>query len=417
MLARIRAHRFARRATVIAVLTVAVLLTTARASAAPASAGVVLKSGDFVVGSLRDLYWLDRSDGLLKDLPGDDRFDIPAQVATGPSGEVYVVDNYYPVDDFTVAASVVQIDPATGANRLVATGGLGFVSGFASAADGTLYTADEFSTGQKIDRINPLTGARSTIASYGLIREPSGLAVEANGSILTTADVTSSGTGPRQIIRIRAGTFQQEVVSTGGSLVRPQNVAVGPDGTIFVIDAGGNFTPPRVLKVHPQTGAQSILLPTASPYLIGIVVDSTGTPFMTGSPLGGPMAVYRVDAVSGQLTPMHTPGTYISLGTIAIVRGVAVNCSPRPRVQVHTSNLGSGRLLVTLTTSGEGNTIRAVRSGASQNASLVGQPALNGAQAAIVVQRNGAGYVTLPITVTDACGEWSTFVGGGPSAF
>jgi hypothetical protein len=33
------------------------------------------------------------------------------------------------------------------------------------------------------------------------------------------------------------------------------------------------------------------------------------------------------------------------------------------------------------------------------------------------VRRTGPGPVTVKMTVTDACGAWPTFVGGGPSAF
>jgi hypothetical protein len=33
------------------------------------------------------------------------------------------------------------------------------------------------------------------------------------------------------------------------------------------------------------------------------------------------------------------------------------------------------------------------------------------------IKRVNDGAVTVPITVTDACGDWKTFVGGGPGAF
>jgi hypothetical protein len=33
------------------------------------------------------------------------------------------------------------------------------------------------------------------------------------------------------------------------------------------------------------------------------------------------------------------------------------------------------------------------------------------------VRRTAPGAVTVPFTVTDACGEWKTFVGGGAGAF
>ena len=39
------------------------------------------------------------------------------------------------------------------------------------------------------------------------------------------------------------------------------------------------------------------------------------------------------------------------------------------------------------------------------------------AEYSFTVRRSGSGAVTVPLTVTDGCGEWKTFVGGGAGAF
>ena len=45
-------------------------------------------------------------------------------------------------------------------------------------------------------------------------------------------------------------------------------------------------------------------------------------------------------------------------------------------------------------------------------------PVGNGTQPVVfIVRRIGAGSVTVPLRVTDTCGEWRTFVGGGNAAF
>jgi len=66
---------------------------------------------------------------------------------------------------------------------------------------------------------------------------------------------------------------------------------------------------------------------------------------------------------------------------------------------------------------GSPNAIRGIQYGALPNAVVEAAPTLTGADASFVLKRIGPGAVTLPFTVTDACGEWRTFVGGGPSAF
>jgi len=97
-----------------------------------------------------------------------------------------------------------------------------------------------------------------------------------------------------------------------------------------------------------------------------------------------------------------------------------------------TSVLGSGRLQVTITPgSNAGFAANAVKSIQFQQATLAvfevpGQQPSPGpftetypnatAQTTFVVRRTGAGSVLARFTVTDNCGTWPSFVGGGPSA-
>ena len=108
--------------------------------------------------------------------------------------------------------------------------------------------------------------------------------------------------------------------------------------------------------------------------------------------------------------------------------GATVVCSPRPPVVVRTAAIGSGRLQVTVTP-GLGP-LQALRFAAGANAliDIDGQTGRTGpftvslppgtAQATFIVRRATAGVATtVPFFVTDGCaGEWSTFVGGGPTA-
>ena len=104
-------------------------------------------------------------------------------------------------------------------------------------------------------------------------------------------------------------------------------------------------------------------------------------------------------------------------------------CAPRPPVRLLTRAIGGGRLGVTITATGTGNGLREIRVGAARNATveIAGSTGianfavpLPGAPASIqgTVTRTRAGEaVQIPLVVVDQCGEWPTFVGGGPNAF
>jgi len=109
----------------------------------------------------------------------------------------------------------------------------------------------------------------------------------------------------------------------------------------------------------------------------------------------------------------------------------ANTCSPRPPVQVTSAPDGAGHLRVTVTATGLGTPLSALHFGTATNAQIDAPGAPPGASGpfdvatpagatsyTFVVRRATAGQgVQVPFTVADACGNWPTFVGGGPSAF
>ena len=80
---------------------------------------------------------------------------------------------------------------------------------------------------------------------------------------------------------------------------------------------------------------------------------------------------------------------------------------------------GDGRLRVTVSATGNGNVIRQVQITRNVNGVLSpSTPATGTAQSVFFVARATPGAATtVALTVTDACGDWPTFVGGGPDAF
>jgi subtilisin family serine protease len=116
----------------------------------------------------------------------------------------------------------------------------------------------------------------------------------------------------------------------------------------------------------------------------------------------------------------------------AVPTAVPVSCSPRPQVAVQSVRTAAGTLRVTITATsptGGANRLQQVRFGSGSNAIIdVGTRAESTGEFAVsmpagtadysfTIRRTGAGPVTVPLTVTDGCGEWKTFVGGGANAF
>jgi hypothetical protein len=123
--------------------------------------------------------------------------------------------------------------------------------------------------------------------------------------------------------------------------------------------------------------------------------------------------------------------------TASFVQGVAC-ATPRPRVGVQTAQNGDGRLRVTIT-AGQGTLQRIQYGDPAQKPSVPTNASISVASPAggpsnvtgpfmytppggvttviLLIGRTGAGTTTVPMIVTDGCGPWQTFVGGGATAF
>ncbi|MCC6174183.1 MAG: right-handed parallel beta-helix repeat-containing protein [Chloroflexi bacterium] len=110
------------------------------------------------------------------------------------------------------------------------------------------------------------------------------------------------------------------------------------------------------------------------------------------------------------------------------------SCEPRPAVSVTAQPGAPGTLVATITVSVTGaapnNQLRSIQFGPTHNATLEvgGQsrgpggftltPPAGTRQIQVVIRRTTPGQpVTAPLTITDDCGSWPSFVGGGPTAF
>jgi uncharacterized repeat protein (TIGR01451 family) len=248
-------------------------------------------------------------------------------------------------------------------------------------------------------------------------------ATPSQGACPTTPPVGSSGTVTCNLGTIGVtsmATITIVVATTMGGM--PTNVATVA-GDQYDPDLSNNTA---MATTHVQT-------PTATP-----TNTPTNTPTPTSTPTVTPTATATPTATS-TATPTSTPTptpTAIATATrtpTATVTLVPVPCAPRPPVRVDVAPNGDGRLRVTVNATTNGgtptNALTMLNFSAGDNArfdiglqtdkvppySLPLPPGTQ--QATLFVERITAGQAaTLQFTVTDSCGAWPTFVGGGPGA-
>jgi hypothetical protein len=171
---------------------------------------------------------------------------------------------------------------------------------------------------------------------------------------------------------------------------------------------------------------------TNSPSPLPSITLTTGT---TSTPTPTRQVTATVTGTpTGSATPMPTTTATLVPSRTSTPLSTRAACSPRPPVQVSTS-AHAGRLHVTITAGTSAalpnNALQIVRFGTATNAridvrdgptGLTGDftqsPPSNTRTIEFNVSRQQVGASsTVPLVVVDACGEWSTFVGGGPDAF
>jgi streptogramin lyase len=189
--------------------------------------------GSFLVSSEAGLYRLPRAGGRAERLLDTGT----SAIAVAPDGHVY----------FGHGSSLGRIDIPS---RRVETFPIdvSFPHGLALAPDGALVVTD---TGnRRVIAVDP-TGSRRTVlaaglrAPVGLTLEPSGVAVVAEFDAGTVLRISPSG--------------ERSVVASG--LVKPYAVDRGPDGTLFVVEAGELHRPTgRLRRVAPDGSVTTLRL-------------------------------------------------------------------------------------------------------------------------------------------------------------
>jgi DNA-binding beta-propeller fold protein YncE len=227
--------------------------------------------------------------------------------------------------------SVVQIDPITGAQTLVASG-LGDLRGIASGPGGTVYVV----TGTSVLAISSSDGSASVL--NGSFSDLEGIAVDTSGLIHVVEDSGSSAS----VYSVSPGDGTAALLFAGsvsGFLTDPTDITLSDAGTIYVTDllsasvleisagvgsllasgtnliepfgialvgselvvADGGLGTPALISLPAATGTPQSLMATGGLLSLPVGVDEGGSLLVADAGLGG---VIRIGGASCPVAPV-----------------------------------------------------------------------------------------------------------------
>ena len=178
----------------------------------------------------------------------------PTSMALDPEGRLFVSSRF--------EGAVYRVTPDGQAERFA--GDLGTACGLAFAPDGTLFVGDRSGTVFAVDRqgrARTLATLPSSVAAFHLALRGEALFVTA--PTLSTSD---------PVFRVSLDG-RVDVVSRGFG--RPQGLAVGPDGVLYVVDALAGAS-----GLYAVTDGAPPRLVLAASGLIGVTFDRSGRQFV-----------------------------------------------------------------------------------------------------------------------------------------
>ncbi|MBY0274434.1 hypothetical protein K2Z84_03760, partial [Candidatus Binatia bacterium] len=174
---------------------------------------------------------------------GDRRFVVARHQATSATerGDVLVLD-----DTTTDTGIVLRVSPSTGAFSILSDRGLLWdACDIAVTPGGRILVA----TLSSVVEVDATSGAQRRVASGGDIRSAVALAAEDAASFVVL-DASA------KVVRVATSTGAQTLLSSGGLLVEPRDVAIAADGAILVLDGASGGA---IVRVERVDGAQSVI--------------------------------------------------------------------------------------------------------------------------------------------------------------
>lgn len=184
----------------------------------------------------------------------------PIGVKVESDGKLLVADPDYGFGPgATSAGAVFRIDPDVSTNRLSSLNQFYFLQGLALAPNGDIYVSDFGDGGgrpNRVIKVDPTTGVQTVMTSGGLQR-PIGMAVESDGASLVVVDAVA-----KKLVRVTLPGGVQSDVSADSQFIQPTHVAIEADGNYIVTDGktSGVAGERRVYRVNKNTGAATVLV-------------------------------------------------------------------------------------------------------------------------------------------------------------
>ena len=209
----------------------------------------LLQPGDIVVANraAESIVAVDPVTGSQTLISSGGDFTNLTDVAFSQSGQLFVTDQNASTG---ALGAVFRVDPVTGQQTLVSSGGL-FIhpQGLIVASNGEILVAN--AQGGNIISVDPSTGAQSVFATGG---SPTALVEASNG------DIFFADLGTPSIVRVDPVTRMETTVSFQGFLSRPFGIALEADGNLLVADTRASGDPNGgIIRISPTTGAQMLL--------------------------------------------------------------------------------------------------------------------------------------------------------------
>jgi hypothetical protein len=286
-----------------------------------------------------------------------------------------------------------------------------------SAADGVLKNDTDADTAKTQLQAAVVTGpTRGTLT----LRTDGSFDYTPTGSGAGTDTFTYRVSDPQENTSTTAATATITVVAA--PLAASSTFTVANGSTLNVAAPGLLAGASDADSAASSLQVEVVTLPAHGSLSVGPNGNGSFTYKPAASFVGADTFTYRVVDPQGNAS---TPAT-------ATVTVSAVACGPRPTVAVQTAVVGGAlRATVTVVNDATGQTqnrIQTIKFGTFTNATVTlnGQAITSGqtftapantTTQTFTVRRVRAGAVTtVPLTVTDACGSWPSFVGGGAGA-
>jgi hypothetical protein len=246
-------------------------------------------------------------------------------VATAPSPYASTNQSSFPT-------GLLAVNPATGAETALSTGGLFSLPTYSTEApNGQLYMSDltAFGTGA-IFQVEPDSGRQSLVAKGGFINGPNVL-VFLNGFLYVADEGDASGS-IHNLVKVDPSTGQQTLITTGsnGGFRVPTGIAPGPGDTVYVTDEPGNFAGTdagKIWLVNLDTGQQTVFSSNNPSqgmlfnHPVDVALDANGNLIVvnTGSPANnGAGSVFRVNSQTGVQTLITAFGPYSGTDSVTV---------------------------------------------------------------------------------------------------